>query len=143
MLGNPYGFRRGRIDGEQNPRVDPCLENINLVWTDSVHFWWKVAVLAYSCLNQSVLKVVWQKPILLTNLLAILYMSSRNGYVDGFVGELTSAKRLSKHLVCDKLAVFPLWPRRMLRHARLLVGVARAGRVSCARLAFENCFVAG
>ena len=31
----------------------------------------------------------------------ILYISNSKGHADGFVGELTSAKRLSKHFVRD------------------------------------------
>ena len=45
-------------------------------------------------LTQSVFEVVLQKSILTQIRQLILYMSNSKGQVDGFVGKLTSAKRL-------------------------------------------------
>jgi len=45
-------------------------------------------------LTQSVFEVVLQKSIPTQICQLILYISKSKGYVDGFVGQLTSAKRL-------------------------------------------------
>ena len=50
-------------------------------------------------LTQSVFKVVLHESIPTQIRQLILYIINSQGYVDGFVGELTSAKRLSKHFV--------------------------------------------
>ena len=52
--------------------------------------------------TQSVFKVVLQRSIPSRFRQLILHVSNSKGYVDKFVGGLTSAKRLSKHFVCDK-----------------------------------------
>jgi hypothetical protein len=50
-------------------------------------------------LTKSVDKVVLQKSIPTQIHQLILYISNSKGQADGFVGQLTSAKRLQKHLV--------------------------------------------
>ena len=50
-----------------------------------------------SDLIQSVFKVVLQKSIPTQIRQRVLYISNSKGYVDGFVEELPSAKRLYKH----------------------------------------------
>ena len=49
-----------------------------------------------------VLKVVVQKSIPTQTCQLILSISKSKGYVDGCVGELTTAKRISKHCVSDR-----------------------------------------
>ena len=51
-------------------------------------------VTLHAYLTQSVFKVVLQKSILSQNRQIILHISKDKGLVDGFVGELVSAKRL-------------------------------------------------
>jgi len=48
-------------------------------------------------LTQSVFQVVLQKPTPTEISHGILHINDIKGHVDGFVGELTSAKRLQKH----------------------------------------------
>ena len=50
-------------------------------------------------LTRSVSKVVWQRLIPPQNRQLIIHISNSKGGVDGFVGGLTSAKRLETHFV--------------------------------------------
>ena len=52
-----------------------------------------------SYLTQRVIKVVWQMSIPTQIRQLILYISNGKGYVDGFVGVLTSVKLLQRHCV--------------------------------------------
>ena len=53
-------------------------------------------------IHQRVFKVFSQKSILTQIRQLILYISNSKGKVDRFVGEVTPAQRLSKHIVRDK-----------------------------------------
>jgi len=53
----------------------------------------------HSYLTPSVFKVVLRKPIPTQIRQLVLYISNSKEYVDGFVRELTFAKRLQKHFV--------------------------------------------
>jgi len=55
-------------------------------------------------LTESVYKVVLQNSVPAQICQRILYISNNKGQVDGFVRELTCAKRLYKHFMCDKVA---------------------------------------
>ena len=52
--------------------------------------------------SQKVVKVVSQKSIPTEISQHVLHIGNSKGRVDGFVGELTSAKRLEKLFVCDE-----------------------------------------
>ena len=56
-----------------------------------------------SYLKHCVLKVDFQTSILIQIRQLILCISNSERYVDGFIGELTSAKQLQNHFVCDNL----------------------------------------
>ena len=56
-------------------------------------------------ISHSVFKVVLLKSILTLIRQLILYISKSKGQGDGFVEELTSAKRLSEHFMRDKIGI--------------------------------------
>ena len=60
--------------------------------------------------TQSVFTVVFRKPIPKQICQPILHISNSSRYEDGFMGELTSAKRLEKYFVRDKVEIFPCPP---------------------------------
>ena len=59
---------------------------------------------AQAYLIESVYKVVLQESIPERIRRPILHKSNNNGWVDGFVRELTLAKRLYKHFLRDKIS---------------------------------------
>ena len=65
-------------------------------------------------LTQSVFKVVLQNSIPTQIHQLIPFIHNSEGQVDGFVGVLTSAKRLEKYFVRDKFAVVPHHPPETL-----------------------------
>jgi hypothetical protein len=79
----------------QHPALDAALSALAPEsWTPAVG---REAVHPKTCLAESVDKVVLQKSIPAQIRQRILYISINEGYVDGFVWELTFAERLDKH----------------------------------------------